>query len=145
MRRVSPHSVWIGHDGDGRNFPELHESDVQAVVQLAIEEPAIQPPRDLVFLRIPLSDGAGNPSESLILAVRTVAQLIGLGIPTLVCCGAGMSRSPCIVAAALSLALQLTPEEALDQVKNSGPCDIAPSLWAETRELLAAWRSDVGL
>jgi protein-tyrosine phosphatase len=144
MRRIAPYSIWIGHDGDGRDFAQLHETDVRALVQLAIEEPAIEPPRDLVFLRVPLSDGAGNKSEFLALAVRTTAQLLSLKIPTLVCCGAGMSRSPCIVAAASSLAFRLDPDEALDLVRASGPCDVAPGLWADMRGLLAAWSTGAG-
>ena len=144
MRRIAPHRVWIGHDGDGRDFARLYQAGVRAVVQVAIEEPAVQPPRDLIYVRVPLSDGAGSPSESLTLAVGTVADLLWLRIPTLVCCGAGMSRSPCVVAAALSLAFRLTPEEALEQVKNAGPCDVAPGLWNQTRELLVGWPSNVG-
>jgi len=137
MRRIAPHSVWIGHDGDGRNSSRLYESGVRALVQLAVEEPPLQPPPDFMYVRVPLADGAGSCSDSLTLAIRTVAQLLTLRIPTLVFCGAGMSRSPCIVAAALSLTFRLTPEEALEQVESAGPCDIAPGLWNQTRELLA--------
>ncbi len=137
MRRIAPYTVWIGQDGDGRDFARLYDAGVRAVVQLAIEEPAIQPPRDLIYVRVPLSDGAGNPSDSLALAVRTIAHLLALRISTLICCGAGMSRSPCIAAAALSLAFPLTPDEALERVEDAGPCDVAPGLWNQTRELLA--------
>jgi hypothetical protein len=137
MRRVEPYALWIGHAGDAGNMPGLHEAGIRALVQLAIEEPAASPPRDLIFLRVPLVDGAGNPSELLSLAIRTVARLLELRIPTLVCCGAGMSRSPCIAAAALALAFQLTPEDALERVKNSGACDVAPGLWEDMRDLRA--------
>ena len=65
----------------------------QALVQLAAEEPVIQAPRDLIHVRIPLLDGPGNRAEFLTLAIRTVAALLTLRVPTLVCCGAGMSRS----------------------------------------------------
>jgi len=144
MRRVGPYSLWIGHAGDARNTPGLHESGVQALVQLAIEEPVASPPRDLIYLRFPLADGPGAPSASLTMAIRTVARLLDLRIPTLVCCGAGMSRSPCIAAAALALAFHLAPEDALERVKKSGPCDVASGLWRDCRDLLACWRHETG-
>jgi hypothetical protein len=137
MRRVKPYALWIGHAGDAESAPGLHEAGIRALVQLAIEEPVASPPRDLIFLRVPLVDGAGNPSESLALAIRTVARLLELRIPTLVCCGAGMSRSPCIAAAALSLAFALGPGDALERLKATGPCDIASGFWRDCYDLMA--------
>jgi hypothetical protein len=137
MRRVEPYALWIGHAGDAGNAPGLHEAGIRALVQLAMEEPAASPPRDLIFLRVPLVDGAGNSIESLALAIRTVARLLELRIPTLVCCGAGMSRSPCIAAAALSLAFGLEPGDALERLETTGACDIASGFWRNCCDLLA--------
>jgi protein-tyrosine phosphatase len=103
VRQITPFPVWVGHAGDGRAFRKLFDLGIRAVVQLAAEEPAIQTPRELVYFRFPLMDGTGNDLELLDLAIRSVASLIRKGILTLVCCGAGMSRSPAIVAAALTV------------------------------------------
>ena len=83
-------------------FREILDKGIKAIVQLAMEEPPLQPPRELVYLRFPLLDGTGNDPNMLHLAISCVATLIRQGTPTLVCCGGGMSRSPAVVAAALS-------------------------------------------
>lgn len=59
--------------------------------------------RDIVYCRFPIVDGAGTRVQLLVTAIETVTRLIRLQVPTLVGCGAGMSRSPAIVAAALGI------------------------------------------
>src|SRR5207247_693921 len=98
MRQVLPHSLWLGHAGDGRDFRLILDTGIQAVVQLAAEEPALQLPRELIYCRFPLVDGPGNDAKLLYLATATVASLLERSLPVLVCCGAGMSRSPAIAA-----------------------------------------------
>jgi hypothetical protein len=141
MRQVAPHPIWLGHADDGRDFPDLYEAGIEALVQLAVEEPAIQTPRDLIYVRIPLSDGAGNRVDSLALAIQVVAELLTRRVPTLVCCGAGMSRSPCIVAAALAVTTRESSEACLSLVTRQAPCDISPSLWVSVSDLLMSWHS----
>ena len=131
LKQVTPYPVWLGHAGDGRAFREILDLGIRAIVQLAVEETPLQPPRDLLFLRFPLLDGTGNDREILALAIRSVAALIQKGIPTLVCCSAGMSRTPAIVAAALALEQQAGLEECLKAVTACGPVDVSAGLWAE--------------
>jgi protein-tyrosine phosphatase len=139
VRQVSPYWLWLGHAGDGRNFPALYDAGVRALVQLALEEPALQPPRDLLYCRIPLLDGAGNADDSLFLAVRTVADLVRRRVPALVFCGAGMSRAPAVTAAALALVEQSSPEDCLRRLADQGhPTDVMPGLWNELLQLLHA-------
>jgi hypothetical protein len=142
MRQVVPHSLWIGHADDGRNLTKHYEAGIRALVQLAVEEPVIQLPRDLLYVRVPISDGAGNRADCLALAIRAVSELLSRRVPTLVCCGAGMSRSPCIVAAALAVTSGQSLEASLSTVTSQGPCDISASLWGEVSDLVASWRSD---
>lgn len=137
MTRILPDHLWLGHAGDGRDFQQLFEAGIQALVQLAAEEPAIQAPRELVYVRIPLLDGPGNRADFLTLAIRTVAALLTLRVPTLVCCGAGMSRSPCIAAAALAMNSGEPPGQALRRIGEHRPCDVSPSLWNEVVDLSA--------
>jgi hypothetical protein len=142
MRRVVPHPVWLGHASDGRDFTGLYEAGIRALVHLAVEEPAIQTPRDLIYLRVPLADGTENRGDSLSLAIRTVSHLLSARVPTLVFCGAGMSRSPCIVAAALSVNSGESLEGRLRFVISHGPCDISPGLWNEVSDLMRCWNHD---
>lgn len=139
MRQIHPHPLWIGHAGDGRDFRAIFEVGIEAVVYLAAEEPAVVIPRDLIACRFPLVDSEGNRPEVLSLAIRTVAELIRRKVPTLVCCGAGMSRSPAIVAAALALALGEPADDCLKQVVGEGlPADVSPGLWQGIVEALSS-------
>jgi protein-tyrosine phosphatase len=111
------------------------------VVQVAAEESPIQAPRDFLYFRIPILDGAVDQRDELALAIRALADLLSRRIPTLVCCGAGISRAPCLATAALAVAFRTPLDESLNQVMAHGPCDISPGLWHEVSHLLASWPS----
>jgi len=89
MNQILPHPLWIGHAGDGRDNRRLLDNGIRAIVQLAVEEPPLQPPRELVYLRFPLRDGPDNPDGLLELAVGAVVALLRQRMRTLACCGAG--------------------------------------------------------
>ena len=125
--------LWVGHAGDGRDFARLHALGIEAVVQLAAEEPPPALPRALISHRIPLLDGPGNPPAYLTLAIGTVAALLRAGIPALVSCGMGLSRSPAIAAAAIARLEDIPPDDALRALAAFHPVDVSPGLWAEVR------------
>ena len=131
MNRVAPFALWIGHGGEAGELTRLYENGVEAVVSLAVEEPPDRSPRDLIACRVPLVDGAGNRTERLALAVQTVATLLAAGVPTLVCCGAGMSRAPAVAAAALARVHGDTPAHWLERVTRHHPSDVSAGLWAD--------------
>ena len=133
MNQIKPYPLWIGHAGDGRAFQEAADRGIRAIVQLAIADPPLQPPRELIYCRIPLLDGCGNDTAVLRLAIDTVATLLRQGTPTLVCCGAGMSRSPVIVAAALSQVEHANLEECLKRVAEHHAANVSPGLWEDVR------------
>jgi protein-tyrosine phosphatase len=137
MTQILPHPLWLGHAGDGRDFRQLFEAGIQASVQLAAEEPDIQVPRELIHVHIPLLDGPGNRAELLALAIRTVAALLALRVPTLVWCGAGLSRSPSIAAAALAMTSGEPLGESLRRIGEHRPCDVSPGLWKDVIDLSA--------
>lgn len=137
MRRIAEFSLWLGHVGDMRNLREVLSNGILAVVDLALEEPPATVTRDLVYCRCPLVDGIGNPSCLLQAAIDCVAGLLRSGTPTLIFCGAGMSRSPCIAAAAIARVRDCSSHEALIEVATSGAVDVAPGLWSEVRAILA--------
>ena len=76
-------------------------------------------------------DGAENPRWLIRAAVETVASLVRQGTPTLVCCGAGMSRAPAVAGAAVALLRECPPEEGLTVVCRPGRADVSPALWDE--------------
>jgi protein-tyrosine phosphatase len=138
MNQIAPHRLWIGHKGEEKDFRALFDAGVKAVIELAAEEQPAATPRELIACRFPLVDAAGNDPEVLELALRTVAALLRAQVPTLVCCGGGMSRSPAVAAAALALAHGETPEDCLQRVVAYHPCDVSAGLWNEITALLPA-------
>lgn len=138
MNQVLPHALWLGHARHGEQFRDLFAAGIRAVVYLSAEEIAPTTPHDMISLRVPLLDGAGNRAELLFLAVSTVATLLKLRIPTLVCCSMGMSRAPAVAAAALAMVHQEPPEQWLERVVRHHPADVSPGLWNEVTALLAS-------
>jgi hypothetical protein len=136
MTRIEPHLLWVGHAGDGLASGELDAIGIRAVVQLAIEERPITGPRERIVYRFPLLDGDGNDVDLLRLTIRCVAFMIQTKIPTLVCCGAGMSRSPAIAAAALALQEELDPDDSLRRVGTACRTDVSPGLWRDIKAAL---------
>lgn len=76
--------------------------ELPSVIDLAIEEPPIQFPQDIVYCRFPLLDGDGNSPALLQSAIDTTANFVIAQQPTLVACSGGMSRSPVITSAVLA-------------------------------------------
>jgi hypothetical protein len=135
MNQIAPFPVWIGHATDGPNVVPMLDEGIEAVVDLAAEEPGFVLPRDVVLCRFPLVDGPGNSTATLALAIGTVARLVAADMRTLVRCGAGLSRSPAVVAAALALIHQDPPEQWLLRVTHLHHSDVSPGLWNEIVQL----------
>lgn len=136
MNQIKPYPLWLGHAGDGRDFRPALDVGIQALVELSREELPTEPPRELIYCRFPLVDGPGNEESLLDLAINTLATLVRMRIPTLVCCDMGLSRSPAVAAAALALAHHETPEVCLQRVTHEHRSDVSPGLWSEITHLL---------
>ena len=134
MRRVLDLPLWIGTARDARDLRGIHEADIAAVVDLAMDEPPVQPTREVVYLRFPLVDNEGNPEWLLRAVVEAVSGLLKAGVPTLVACSAGASRSPAVTAFALARWLGISPVEGLKRV---GTGDVSVTLWRELSALLS--------
>ncbi|MBI3785994.1 MAG: dual specificity protein phosphatase family protein [Deltaproteobacteria bacterium] len=102
MHQILPYKLWIGSSGDVRDWRRLYDLGIRAVVQVAYEEPALTLPHDLVVSRFPLIDGDENPPDVLALAIATLTHFLEQKFVCLVCCQAGLSRSPALAAAALA-------------------------------------------
>jgi protein-tyrosine phosphatase len=138
MRKMNGFDLWIGNALHARDLRMLYEHEIAAVVDLAIEEKPAELGRDIIYLRVPLIDGAGNSPAIIRLAIETVAHLMRSRITTLVACGAGMCRSPAIVAAALARIEESHPDESLEQLVRDQPHDLSPLLWADVRRVCEA-------
>lgn len=129
MREIRPGLLWIGNAGDSRVFRLIHASGIRALVQLAYEEPCVQAPRDLIVVRFPLLDGGDNDAVLTTLAIQAIISLVERRVPTLVSCSNGLSRSPCLVAAALAICEQRPLPQVLAEVIDTAPADISPPFW----------------
>ena len=137
MRAVPFTSLRLGHAGDARDLRAVLAAGIEALVDLAMEEPPAKITREVVYVRFPLVDGPGNPDWLLRAALVTLTCLLHERTPTLVYCGAGMSRSPALAAGALALHTGRPPEACLADVLQGGPADVAPALWADVRRVAA--------
>jgi hypothetical protein len=140
MNQVLPYPLWVGHARDGGNVRALFDAGIKAIVQLAEEEPPVVSPRDLICCRFPLVDGPGNATDVLVLAMKTIAGLLQRRVPTLVCCGGGVSRAPALAAAGLALAFDEIPENCLELVVRHHRSDVTPGFWKEVTGVLAGCR-----
>lgn len=145
MREIIPQRLWIGNAGDARNVPALMTLGVQAVVDLAQEEPPCQLPRDIAYCRIPLNDGNGNIQAFLQAAIDVVMRFHRGNVPLLVACSGGMSRSPAVAAAALSLIEGTSADVMLTRITADQPCDLSPGLWSELEAVIRSYiEEDLG-
>ena len=130
MRKISGYPLWLGHAGDVRDPARLLDAGISAVVCVAANEPPAMLPRDCVYCRFPLIDGAENPGWLLQAAVETVALLLRSDTPTLLHCSAGISRSPAVAGAAIAVVSGCSFAEGLIAATESGAADVDPGLWA---------------
>jgi protein-tyrosine phosphatase len=135
MNQISPHPLWIGTIGDLKNLRRLYDLGIRAVVQLAYEEPPLTLPHDFIACRFPLLDGGDNDADLLRLAVATVTHLLERKFATLVCCHAGRSRSPAVVAAALARIAREPFAVCVNKLAGNRAWDIHPALFAQLQDL----------
>lgn len=133
MREIIPGKLWLGNAGDVRDPQRLLEAGVLAVINLAAEEPSPLLPRSVIYCHLPLLDGAQMVAGILDVAIETLVSLLRNGVPTLVYCGAGMSRSPAIAAAALFVVEGGSLDDKLRQIVAGHPHDVSPQFWGAVR------------
>lgn len=136
MRQIAGLSLWVGNASDARNPELLDQFGIQAVVDLAVNESSALLPREVVYCRFPLFDGAQNPEWLLRAAVDSVAHFLRSQIRVLVACSAGLSRSPSISAAAIAVTQGCSPQEAIRMVAIDGHTDVSGVLWEDICQVL---------
>jgi hypothetical protein len=93
--------------------------------------------------RLPGKSGCGHGSsgndEALLQpAINFTAALLKKEIPTLVCCGAGMSRAPAIAAAALATLGGGTLDDCMQKVAQYHKTDVSPGFWSELQKVFVS-------
>ena len=142
MRQVAGRALWLGNPGDTRDPKTILEAGIEAVIELADNEPLAILPRELIRCRFPLSDGGENPAWLLRLASESVAAFLRAKVPVLVCCSGGMNRSVCVAAVGVAMADGRPLREALLGIVQSGPADVSPLLLAQLQQALVVLQSD---
>lgn len=135
MHQIAPYQLWLGNRADLGDLRGIQDEGIRGIIDLAREEPVPRLSRDLLYCRFPLIDGTGNDPWLLVSSIQTAAHLIKLELPTLVVCSTGISRSPAIVAAALSSITLRRPAACLRLVSEHHPHDVSPGLWKEITEV----------
>jgi hypothetical protein len=135
MRELIEEHLWIGNAMDIRDVTGDLGLGIKAIIDLAMEEPPTVFPRDIVYCRFPLIDGAGNSGATLRAAIETTVAMITAEVPTLVACGAGMSRAPTIVATALARINRKPMAEVLHRLTDGQPHDVSPGLLEDVEQL----------
>jgi hypothetical protein len=135
MRKVAE-TLWVGNAFEARDMKGVSSAGIKAIVDLAVDESPIEPLRDLICMRIPLIDGAGNSDHLLRMAISTVSTLLATKVPTLVACSGGMSRAPVIAAAAMRHASRTSLTRQLNLIARSGPCDVSPTLLSDVLNII---------
>lgn len=131
MKCLIQNQLWQGNAIEAGDVRAILDLGVQAVVDLAAEEEPIRYPRDILVLRYPIVDGAGNPRWLLESIVSSLHGLLLNEIPTFVYCSAGLSRSPAMIAAALARFRKVMMEDAIAIVLGERSLDISTALWSE--------------
>lgn len=136
MREIIPRQFWIGNATEARQILPVTSLQVEAVLDLAANELPVQFPRELVYCRFPISDGAENNQTVLLAALTVTSHFVRNLTPTFIYCSAGMSRSVAIAAGAIALAEGAVADNVLSRITSTGAHDVSPALWSEVRRLV---------
>lgn len=137
MREIHNGLLWTGNARDIREPRELFNAEIAAVVDLAYEEASAQLPRQFVYCRFPITDGAGNNPDLLRIALQTTVELLRSRTKTIVACSAGLSRSPTVATCALAVYLNQPPEAVLTAINQTAGLELNGALWNEVSALAA--------
>ena len=129
IREIHSDHLFIGNAMDARDLRKLYDNRIAAVVDLAVNETPAQLAHDMIYCRIPIMDGDGNSNAIVESSIRCVVTFIEKEFRTLIACGAGMSRSPAIAAAALAIVTKRSPDDCLAAIVTGAPHDVSPTLW----------------
>jgi protein-tyrosine phosphatase len=129
--------LFISDAISARDLKQIYDHEIRAVVDLAANERPAGLGRDLIYCRFPLSDGHTNDDAMLECSILCLESLLNRHFRTLVACSAGMSRSPLIAAAAVSLQTGDSLADCLARITADAPHDVSPSLLSSVNRVHA--------
>ncbi len=131
MIQIPDTAIFLGNAGDLWDISSVLAHGVEAIIDLAVEEPIPKMPPVITYCRFALTDHGENSEPLVRAAVTSAATLIAGGVLTAVCCNAGLNRSPSIAAAAMSVAFQSEPASELRRIAELKSIDVNPALWSQ--------------
>ncbi len=137
IRNAYNDQLYIGDAISARDLKQVYDHQFAAVLDLAANEPPAVLGRDIIYCRFPLSDDGSNRDSLVAAAIETLCSLLRREYRVLVACSAGMSRSPMIAAAAVSIVSGKSLDASLAQIVASVPHDVSPALYASVERVHA--------
>ena len=129
--------LYIGDAISARDVKQIYDHQFSAVLDLAANEPPAVLGRDIIYCRFPMSDDNSNDDALISSAIVCLHSLLERQFRTLVACSAGMSRSPLIAAAAISLLTRDDFTDCLARLVADAPHDISPTLLSSVNQVHA--------
>jgi len=130
--------LFIGDAINARDLRQLYDHDIAAVVDLAANEEPAHLGRDHIYCRFPLHDDGSNCPQLIRISIDCVRSLLLSDARTLVACSAGMSRSPVVASAAISLISGVSLDDSLAAIVLSAPHDVSPAFLSSVAPIHAA-------
>lgn len=115
MQRVTD-NLYIGSATDAADHPTYTEYGIDAVVNLAYDDPTDGYPEYVTVHRHAFDDGPDAYTGTFHDAVTTVLNLLDAGNTVLVHCHRGVSRSGSIAAAVIAAQTDTSVTDAVDQI-----------------------------
>jgi len=139
------HNIYVGDKQDAKDSENLSEENIDTVISL-IDENIVD--RNHLNRRCyrsyALLDNGANPQEQVDAAIYAVAGEIESEGNFLVHCAAGMSRSPTILAGALTLVENSDLEEQVNYLKDRyEPFSLKEDLYEQVKESVERFRDGV--
>lgn len=124
--------IWIGNYLDAKDRETLAAAGIRSILSLDGSQEGVTT-EDAGLARIEvveLIDGAGNPPEKFLRAVRLLRELAAQQHPVLVQCHAGRSRSAAVVCKYFMMAEGLSLAEAMTRIASKRDVAIIAGLQA---------------
>lgn len=137
MTEIVPSLIWLANGLEVRDLELMGRQEAEAIVDLAYEESPIASLKSKIAIRVPLIDGEGNNRQHVRHAISMTVELVRSKTPFVIACSAGISRSPTILAAALSIVEECEIEEKLAFVNSKKRIGVSQIFLADVKKAMA--------
>lgn len=138
-------NIYLGDSDAARNTETLNQKNINTVITLNTDLVADQAEMNKrKYQMYALLDSGKNPQEQVDAAVFQTAGEIESGENFLIHCGAGMNRSPAILAAALALVEEEKFAEKLNEIKDRHePTQLSTGISQQAQKSVKRFRDGV--